>query len=151
MEAVERQHQIKFAVREWQRADIPLLELYVRQVQLFCLFLCLPHHVRRVVQTRHVCFRQRLVDRHGQDARADGNFQHLAREILRDAGQRLGQVVLALLPVHRPHHAADRLAGEGRTGNHAVVKIVRSSQVIRPANGVFPLLTFHTLHSSNFR
>ena len=123
MEAVERKYRVKAAVLERERAHIPLPERDVLQSQPVRLFLRLRHHVRRVIEAGDLCLGQRLIERHGEDARPDRDLQQPPGKILRDAGQGFFLILAAHLLVHIPDQTAHQPARQRGAGHHAVVSV----------------------------
>ncbi len=108
------------------------------------LFPCLIHHVRRVIQTGNVRLRQRLVNRHGQNAGSHRYLKQPAGEMLRNARQCLFEIIVTFLLVHIPHQTAYRFSAQCGAGDHAVIKIIAARHSVCAANGFFPI----HIHSS---
>ena len=139
VKAVQRQNDVEFTVCKGKRTYIPLLKGYILQVQSIRLFLCLPHHIGRVIQTGNIRFRQRPVKRHGQNSGSHRHLQQFAGEMFRDTGQRIFQIGIAFRLIHIPNQAAHRFSAQGRAGDHAIIKIVAACQPIGAANRFFSL------------
>ena len=151
VKAVERQDDIKSPVLIRQRADVALTERDIFESQLFRLFTRLSHHVGRIVKAGYICIRQRLIDRHGQYACADRDFQQFPGKSLRDARQRLLKIIVALRLVHVPHYAAHCSAARRGAGYHSVIKAVAACHAIGAAYRVpaFHKLPLSPLNSFN--
>ena len=135
MKAVERKNDVKAFVRKRQRAHIALPERDVGKSEPRCLFL--RYRVGRVVEAGNLRPGERLVKRHGQNARSDRNLQKAAGKLLRNAGKRLCQIAFAFCAVHCLHKAADGFSRKGGAGDHAVVKAVGAGQAVGVLNGLF--------------
>ncbi len=145
MKAVQRQNDVESIVCIGKRPHIALPEGYIFQVQTVSLFLCLPHHIRRVIEAGDVRLLHSPVNRHGQNTGSHRHFQQLAGEMLRNPGHCLFQIGVVFRLVHCPHQAAHRFPAQSRAGDHAVIKTVSARHSVRTANGFF------SFHGSSLR
>ena len=144
VKAVQRQNDVEGVVCIGECSHISLPEGYIFQVQAVCLFLCLPHHICRVVEAGNIRLRHSLINRHGQNPCSHRHFQQSAGEMLRNTGHCLFQIGIVFRLVHCPHQAAHRFPAQSRAGDHAVIKTVSARHSVRTANGFF---SFHGLPS----
>ena len=144
VKAVQRQNDVKGAVHIGKSAHISLPEGYIFQSQSVCLFLCLPHHIGRIIKAGNVCLRHSLINRHGKNARSDRHLKQFTREIFGNTRQRFFKIIVTFRFVHTPHQAAHCFSAQSGAGYHTVIKIIAARYSVRTANGV---LSFH-IHSS---
>ena len=140
MKAVQRQNDVEGVVCIGECSHISLPEGYIFQLQVLRLFLRLPHHIGRIIETGNVRLRHSLINRHGQNPCSHRYFQQLAGEMLRNTGHCLFQIGVVFRLVHCPHQAAHRFPTQSRAGDHAVIKTVSARHSVRTANGFF---SFH--------
>ena len=67
--------------------------------------------------------------------------------MLRYAGQRLFEIIVAFGLVHIPHQTAHRFSAQRCAGDHAVMKIGSARHAVCAANSFFPI----HIHSSRFK
>ena len=86
MEAVQGQDDVKGFVRKGECSHVALGESHVGDTKPICFLLRCSHHVRGIIQAGDIRLWQRLIDRHGQHARAHRHLQQFARKVLRNTG-----------------------------------------------------------------